>query len=219
MVFKRRKPLSTGRRIRDFFYPPSGWRRAAEYFGHRVRRLPDTPHKIALGVACGVFVSYSPFFGFHFVYAGMMAMMVRGNVLAALIGTFFGNPLTFPFIATISLGLGRRMLGLSAKAETAHSLTEAFSSAASGFWQSIMALFGMAPPALWKLEIFWREIFLPYYIGGLGPGLVSGLAAYWLSRPVIAAYQKRRRTKLLARAKEKLARKKAAKAKVANESA
>jgi len=217
MVFKRRKPLSTARRIRDFFYPPSGWRRAVEYFGHRLRRLPDTPHKIALGFACGVFVSFSPFFGFHFVYAGMVAMMVRGNVLASLLGTFVGNPVTFPFIATLSLGLGRRMLGLSVHDNTAHSLSDSFGGALSGLWQSILALFGLAPPALWKLEIFWREVFLPYYLGGLLPGLISAVAFYALSRPVIAAYQKRRRKKLLAGAKRGLQRKKKLKGQIPNE--
>ena len=217
MVFKRRKPLSTARKVLEFFYPKAGFRRSIEYIGHRLRRLPDTPHNIALGIACGVFVSFSPFFGFHFVYAGMMAMMLRGNVLAALLGTFFGNPLTFPVIATVSLGLGRRMLGLSVANDTAHSITESFGSAASGLWQSILALFGMAPPALWKLELFWREIFLPYYIGGLLPGLASAIAFYFLSRPLIAAYQKRRRARMLKRAKPKLARKKTRKG-VANES-
>ena len=36
---------------------------ASSISGHRVRRLPDTPHRIALGFACGVFVSFTPFFG------------------------------------------------------------------------------------------------------------------------------------------------------------
>ena len=69
MVFKRRDkpPLLT--RIREVVYPKRGWRRGIEYLGHRVRRLPDTPHRIALGISCGVFVSFTPFFGIHILAA------------------------------------------------------------------------------------------------------------------------------------------------------
>ena len=43
------RPCST--RIREAVLPRRGWRRGIEYLGHRVRRLPDTPHRIALGFA------------------------------------------------------------------------------------------------------------------------------------------------------------------------
>lgn len=208
MVFKRRTPLSTARRVRDFLYPPSGFRRAFEYLGHRLRRLPDTPHKIALGFACGVFVSFSPLFGLHFVYAGICALVLRGNVLAAFLGTFFGNPVTFPFIAAISLGLGRRMLGLSVHNEHFMSVKDSFVAAVSGLWQSLKSVVGLADPAWGKVAVFWSEIFLPYFVGGILPGLAAGVLFYFLSRPLIAAYQARRRSRLLARAKARLARKK-----------
>ena len=79
MVFKRRDKRSIGRQVWEAFFPKKGWRRAFEYIGHRVRRLPDTPHKISIGFACGVFVSFSPLFGFHFVYAALCALIVRGK--------------------------------------------------------------------------------------------------------------------------------------------
>ena len=42
-------------------------------------------------------------------------------------------------------------------------------------------------------------MFLPYLVGGIVPGLIAGLACYYLSLPVIAAYQKRRRGALAAK--------------------
>ena len=69
MVFKRRDKPPLLSRLREAVLPRRGWRRGIEYLGHRVRRLPDTPHRIALGFACGVFVSFTPFFGLHFVLA------------------------------------------------------------------------------------------------------------------------------------------------------
>lgn len=209
MVFKRRKPLSLGRRVADWFYPRSGWRRALEYFGHRLKRLPDTPHKIALGFACGVFVSFSPLFGFHFVYAGLCALIVRGNVLAAFLGTLFGNPLTFPVIATLSLGIGRRFFGIDRDDPSFASLKDSFFGAFSGLWQSVKSLFGFGSPAWDKLAVFWSEVFLPYWVGGIGPGLITATAFYFLSRPLIAAYQARRRSRLVERAKERMKQKNA----------
>ena len=60
-------------RLREAVLPKRGYRRGVEYLGHRVRRLPDTPHRIALGFACGVFSSFTPFFGLHIVLAAVIA--------------------------------------------------------------------------------------------------------------------------------------------------
>ena len=111
MVFKRRNPRSWLQFLADGFYPKGGWSRAVSYVVHRLRRLPDAPHKIARGIAVGVFVSFTPFFGFHFVFAAVFAFLLQGNILASLLATFVGNPLTFPIIATVSLELGNWMLG------------------------------------------------------------------------------------------------------------
>ena len=43
-------------------------------------------------------VSFTPFIGFHFFLAVIFAYIFRGNIVASLIGTFVGNPFTFPFI-------------------------------------------------------------------------------------------------------------------------
>ncbi|WP_112321815.1 DUF2062 domain-containing protein [Oceanibium sediminis] len=209
MVFKRRTPLSTARKIQDWIYPRTGWRRAIEYFAHRVKRLPDTPHKIALGFACGVFVSFSPLFGFHFLYAALVALIVRGNVLAACLGTLMGNPVTFPLIASAALTLGRQVYGLGGSGTEVHGVKDSFFGALAGLWESLLSLVGYGEPAWGTLSIFFYEVFLPYYVGGLVPGLITAGVCYFVSRPLVAAYQQRRRSRLLLKAQEKLAKKKA----------
>lgn len=197
MVFKRRKPRPILGQVRDAVYPRTGWRRAFEYVGHRIKRLPDTPHRIALGFACGVFVSYSPLFGMHFVAAAAMAMLVRGNLLASLLGTFFGNPLTFPFIATISLRTGHMFLGETSTNVTFVSVRNAIWDGIMGIWHSLLSIFGLADSAWGDVANFMTTVFFPYLLGGLVPGLLSGIACYLLARPVVAAYQRRRRAKLI----------------------
>jgi hypothetical protein len=202
MVFRRRDRPPFLDRARDFLYPRRGWRRAIEYLGHRVRRIPDTPHRIALGLAAGVFVCFTPFFGLHLALAAALAWALRANVLAALIGTFFGNPLTFPLIASIALPLGRRVLGRGATGRDYARVSEAFAQAADGLWSSVLSLFGRGEAEWDKLAAFARDVLAPYLAGGILPGLVAAIAAYYLLRPLIGAYQAARRARLAARGTE-----------------
>ncbi|UXU74541.1 MULTISPECIES: DUF2062 domain-containing protein [unclassified Paracoccus (in: a-proteobacteria)] len=203
-MFKRRKPLSYARMWTELFYPRSGWKRASKYVLHRLRRLPDQPHRIARGWACGIFISFTPFFGFHFMGAALLAWIVRGNILAALLGTFVGNPLTLPFIALISVGLGRRMLGVEGKF-TPNLIFEEFTRAGSEFWNNLLAPLSPERSAHWdQLAQFNEQIFTPYLVGGLVPGLIVSVAAHYLTVPIIRAYHRHREKQMadrIARAK------------------
>jgi uncharacterized protein (DUF2062 family) len=205
MVFKRRDkpPLLT--RILESLLPRRGWRRGLEYIAHRLRRLPDTPHRIALGFSCGVFASWTPFFGLHFGLAALLAWAIRGNVLASLIGTAAGNPLTFPAIAWISMALGRRILGGGATGRDFERVSEALWSAAAGLWQSLLSLAGMGEPQWSRVAVVVTDVLLPYFVGGLLPGIVTAIAVYYLVRPIVAAYQAARRHRRLVRAEARLA--------------
>ncbi|MEL6677337.1 MAG: DUF2062 domain-containing protein [Pseudomonadota bacterium] len=191
--------------LRQGIYPKTGWRRAASYMVHRVRRLPDSPHRVARGLACGVFVSFSPLFGFHFVYAALMAWLIRGNIIAALIGTFFGNPLTFPLIATLSLWIGRGILGMGGGQNGTvdfEIVALAFAKAFLGVWQTMKSFVGLGPAAWDKLGAFFHELFVPYFVGGLAPGCATSFAVYLLSVPLVRAYQVRRRERARIRAEK-----------------
>ncbi len=111
MIFKRRHRPPFWDRLREIVYPRKGLWRGLDYIRMRLHRLPDSPHRIALGFACGAVASFTPFFGIHIVLAAALAWLVRGNILAAVFGTMVGNPLTFPFIAAFSLETGWRILG------------------------------------------------------------------------------------------------------------
>lgn len=206
MVFKRRDkpPLLT--RLREAVYPRRGWRRGIEYLGHRVRRLPDTPHRIALGFAFGTFVSFTPFFGLHVLLGAGLAWLFRGNIVASLIGTLVGNPVTTPIIAAVSLGLGHRILGHGVTGRDFGRIAEAFSQAATGIWQSALSLLGIGTAQWGKLSLFLYDMVWPYFVGGLLPGIVTSIVCYYLVRPLVGAYQARRRTRMLRRAKDRLER-------------
>ena len=73
-------------------------KRASLFYFLKLIRVKDSKDKLAIGFACGSMVSFSPFIGFHFFLAIIFAYILRGNIVASLIGTFVGNPFTFPFI-------------------------------------------------------------------------------------------------------------------------
>ncbi len=196
MVFKRRDRRPAWKVLTEFLYPRGGWVRAFEYVKHRVRRLPDTPEKIARGVFAGVWTTFTPFFGFHFVVAFLLAKVMRGNILAALLATFFGNPLTYVPIAIVSLKTGHFMLGSSPHADLETRISAKFAAAWGDLWHNFLALFGPEKMDWHGLAVFHDEVFLPFMVGGIVPGMIAGMVAYYLSVPVIRAYQNRRRKKL-----------------------
>ena len=73
-------------------------KRASLFYFLKLVRVKDSQDKLAIGFACGSMVSFTPFIGFHFFLAVIFAYILRGNIVASLIGTFIGNPFTFPFI-------------------------------------------------------------------------------------------------------------------------
>ena len=161
-----------------------------EYLKHRLRRLPGTPENIGRGIAVGIFVTFTPFFGLHFFVAAMVAYLVRGNVLASLLSTFFGNPVTFPIIALINMQIGRWMFGIDPAAPGHKSIISQFLAAGGDLWHNILAIFGPQHAHWGGINRFYFDIFLPYSIGGILPGLVCAGIAYYLSVPLIRAYQK-----------------------------
>lgn len=196
VVFKRRDRRSFWQTALGWLWPRTGWKRAFQYLRHRVGRLPDQPHRIARGIAAGVFVSFSPAFGLHMIGAAAIAYAMRGNVVAALLATFFGNPVSYPFIALGSMRLGHAMLGSHFDGGIRHSFWRSFADATRDLRLNFVAMFTDAPTHWASLARFFYEIFLPYLVGGTVLGVAAGLAAYYLTLPLISAYQHRRRLRI-----------------------
>lgn len=162
-MFQRREPLSILQKIREIFWPSMGWRRAFHYTRHRIIRLSDTTHKIAAGLAIGAAVSFTPLVGTHFIQAGFFAYLTRANVIAALIGTFVGNPWTFPFMWWAAISFGSSLFSL-------------FSLPASTNLPDHMD-FAM----LWEIATTQPlRLFLPWLLGGYLLAVLSWIPAYFV---------------------------------------
>mgnify|MGYP003753120701 CR=1 FL=1 len=193
MIFKRRDPKTFGRSMAELVWPRGGWARAFHYVKHRVRRLPDSPERIARGIWAGVFITFSPLFGFHFLGAVLVARLMKGNILASLMATFVGNPLTFVFITLASLKSGHWLLGTELEEGELRALSRKFADAGSDLWHNTLSIFSPEKMEWSGLAIFSRDIFYPYLMGGIVSGIFFATVAYYLAVPVLYAYQKRRR--------------------------
>ena len=199
-MFKRRTPLTWTAAIKAQL----GLKRAVRYQWHRLRRLPDPPHRIALGVFAGTFVNFPPIFGLQVVAAVALAYAMRGNILAAVLATLLSNPITTPLIAVVSLSLGHWMLG-TPEGLSLTSVFAAFAVAGAELWYNLTAAF-TDKTAHWDgLILFWNQIYLPYLVGSILPGLATSALLAWLTIPALTAYQSLRKRRLTARAAERKA--------------
>ncbi len=155
-------------RARNLVWPQSGWRRASRYLAHRVRRLPGTPYAIAAGFACGAAVSMTPFPGFHFLLAGLLAWAIGGSILASAIGTAVGNPWTFPFIWIWIYQSGSWLLGN----------TEVLTA------DEISLNFLLDHP---------MDVFLPMLVGSIPTAALTWLVFFLPVRRMVESYQAHRR--------------------------
>lgn len=171
-MFKRRENRSIFSSARHMLWPKTGWARAWQYAAKRVIRIKATPHAIAIGCAMGVFASFTPFVGLHSAIAIGLAWILGGSLIAAFIGTFVGNPFTFPLIWATTLRLGNWIL--DAPSRHPPDLTE-------GIFQR-------------SFDVIWPLI-KPMAVGGLPIGLLAALAAYIPVRYIVSTYQERRAIK------------------------
>jgi len=209
LVFRRRDKRPIWRAALELLWPRGGWARAAQYVRHRVRRLPDTPEKISRGIWAGVFTAFTPFYTLHFFIAAIIAKLMRGNILASIMGTFFGNPLTYVPIAWSALTTGHFLLGTrmdhtlldDPETRDACPIGCQFGNAFHDLGRNFKALFTDARMEWHGLHMVYDEVFFPYMIGGLLPGIIAATVCYYFSVPVITVYQNSRKKRL----REKLA--------------
>ncbi len=181
MLFRRREPIDFVTRIRLWLWPRRSFSRSFCYIHKRILRISATPHEVALGVAVGVFLACSPFFGLHIILAIFFSWLLRANFAAAIIGTIFSNPLTFLLIVMADYKVGYFCLSL-------------FSDVKEISLSQIRALFNSL--TLSNLSLLfkgaWDTIMSPMILGGTLLGIVlGGLSYIGVYRATIRFKQKR----------------------------
>ena len=157
--------------------------------------MPGTPSSIASGFASGIAASFTPFLGLHFILAGALAMLFRGNVLASAIGTFFGNPWTFILIwlADYEVGLGViHAFGFGADLQVL-SIDELV--AIMGNVIRFLSFTGNISWANLSRDI--EQVFMPLLIGGTVLGAIAWVASFLMTLWAVKGWRLHRAKRLL----------------------
>jgi len=76
----------------------------------KLAKTDDTPHRIALGFAIGIFYGLFPFVGVIFTL--VTAFILKGNKISALIGCFVTNTWLSVILVLPSVKIGSKIFGL-----------------------------------------------------------------------------------------------------------
>lgn len=144
----------------------------------RLRQLKGTPRSIALGAACGIAVSFTPFVGFHALLACSAALLSGGSVFAAAVGTLIGNPWTFPFIWLAVYSVGQMIVNGSPHAVATADFYEAFKNAVHAL---ISFDFSRFDSDIWP-------IFYPMLVGCLPFCVAAGIISYYTLKHTLLTF-------------------------------
>jgi uncharacterized protein len=65
------------------------------FFEFRILHIDDSPHKISLGLAIGLFIAWTPLLGLHILIVIALSMLLRANKFAALVSVWASNIFTY----------------------------------------------------------------------------------------------------------------------------
>lgn len=161
------------------------WKLVRDFCVYKVLHADDPPHRLALGIAVGMFVTLTPLIGFQMLISVFLAWLLRANKLVGIPLVWISNPFTIVPIYYPCYLLGCVLLGEEAVNERWDELSAA--------WHQLIS----DPATTWGAKVrFWWEGFMefvaPLCLGCLVVGLVMGVLSYYVSLYAIRAYRLRR---------------------------
>ena len=152
----------------------------------RIRRLvvfgvlhaDDPPHRLALGAAIGIFVTFTPTVGFQMVLAVFLSWLLGANKAVGVPIVWISNPATLAPIFYPCYVIGRSLLGRE--------------TIGAAWWNALAH-----PPAGWlpAVGFYWNrllEIAAPLWLGCLVVAIATSVPTYYASYYLIRIYRLRR---------------------------
>ncbi len=145
--------------------------RFLKYLYIKVVRINDDPHKVALGMAVGVFFGIFPFAGI--VIAVIIATAIKANKLASLVGCLITNTwitlITTLFAVKIGAVIFNKDFG---------QFSEQFSALLKNFSLKALAKFASS------------DLFLPFFIGFFVVAFLFAVISYFMTRLFLKIFKK-----------------------------
>ncbi len=82
------------------------------FLEYKILHIDDSPHKIALGLAIGFFVAWTPLLGIHLLMILGLTILLRANKFAAFVSVWVSNIFTIPFVYYPAYLVGNIAVGI-----------------------------------------------------------------------------------------------------------
>ncbi len=162
-------------------------KRVKKFFVYRVLSLDDTPHRIALGVAIGIFVTWTPTIGLQMALTIALSLLLRANKFVGVPFVWLSNPFTLVPVYGPNYMVGSWILGGNYTWSTFTNAIAEATACEGGWWATTCAWLNAT-----------MSIFAPLWLGsiivGLALALISYPAIYW----GVVAYRRHKRLTHLA---------------------
>jgi uncharacterized protein len=146
-------------------------------------RQKDTPHRIGLGLALGIFVGFLPIMGIQMAVVSVFALPLRGNLKAAIAGVWISNPITF-----LPMYFGYYKFGLLFFPSREISLAQfsvMINKVAPSGWKDLI-------DAMLRMLDLGADILIPMWAGSFILAFVFGIPTYFLTRRFVEKYRARK---------------------------
>lgn len=135
----------------------------------------ESPHRAALSLACGVFLSFSPLLGLQIALAALLAWTVRLNRVLLFVGLCSNLPWITPAYYAATTEAAAWAMGSSPPSQLAGRFGEVLSHSVLGatFWRELLLLV--------------RPLFWPFVVGSFLAAGALALVAYTLGVALVSS--------------------------------
>ena len=154
------------------------WLQLRQFIVERLLHADDPPHRLALGMAVGVFIAFTPTVGFQMMLAVFLAWLLGANKVVAAAVVWISNPATLVPIYYTCFVVGRSILGYEPMGQE---WWGELSNPPSGWWPAV--------------QFYWSrflEIATPLWAGGALVGLLLAYPSYYVVYHLVRWYRLRR---------------------------
>jgi uncharacterized protein len=161
----------------------TAWEKARHFVLHSVLHADDPPSRLALGAAIGIFVTFTPTFGFQMLLVVFAAWLLRANKAVGLPIVWLSNPATAMIIYYPCYVIGRILLDREPIDKQ--------------WWSDLQ----QPPPGWWPaVDFYWSqllEVAAPLWLGCLVVAVCTSIPTYYIVYHTICIYRMRRWGQLL----------------------
>jgi len=159
------------------------------FFVYRVLHVDDTPHRLALGIALGIFIGWTPTVGFQMMLVLLLAPLIGANGRVGVPFVWVSNPFTFGLIYYPNYLLGSFLLQ--------HLLDRTPTFTFEEIQVKLLSLHGIGYVLdhLWEKEFWARvahfifDVSLDMWVGSLLVALFMAIISYIASYRLIVWYR------------------------------